>query len=507
MRRLPVMMALTLIFSTLGVITAIKTPNTWSSSAKLLVEAPQIPTDMVGTTVSLAVGEQLDILQQRLLTRANLLDIANRFDVFEDIRDMQPDDIVKSMQQNTSIRRSLGRERATLLTISFSGRSPQVVTDVVNQYVTLVLDENARLRGSRAENTLTFFEQEVERLGADLDTHSAQISVFKTENVDALPDDQAYRLSRQISLQERLSRLEREKSIAETQRDEVVEIFEATGRVGPDATQSSSSPQQQSLVIAEAELELALSQYSESHPRVIRLRDRIKRLEAIIEAQTETEVAGLPSSEEEASPQQVMLQASLTEIENRLTFLDEDITDTNAQLIDLQSAITKSAANGIVLDGLQRDLASTQARYNRALENLNSARMSQRVESTARGQRTTILESAVVPRVPNGPNRPRTAIMGFGIGLLAAAAYFFGLEALNRLVRRPAELIQRFNVVPIAVVPYMESRRERFWRRASIIIATLIVLITVPTGLWYIDQNYMPLELLVQKSLGRLGLG
>ena len=40
---------------------------------------------------------------------------------------------------------------------------------------------------------------------------------------------------------------------------------------------------------------------------------------------------------------------------------------------------------------------------------------------------------------------------------------------------RPAELINRFNITPIATIPYMESRRRRLVRRGGIVAATLLV--------------------------------
>ena len=59
-----------------------KLPETWSTSARLLVESPQIPDNMVASTIQTDAIEQLDIIQQKLLTRANLIDIANKFQVF-----------------------------------------------------------------------------------------------------------------------------------------------------------------------------------------------------------------------------------------------------------------------------------------------------------------------------------------------------------------------------------------------------------------------------------------
>lgn len=502
-RRMPVMMLFVLLGSGLGVITALKLPETWSTEARLLVEAPQIPDEMVRSTIQTDALEQLDIIQERLLTRANLIDIANRLNVFEDLREMDPDQVEEAMRTATRIRRTEGRNQATVLRISFEARSGRIAAAVVNEFVTIVLDENASFRITRAAGTLQFFQQEVQRMEEELALQSAKISQFKSENVAALPENQSYRLGRQTLLQERLERLERERSVYLAQREDVLNIYEATGEVRREGGQASLSADEQRLRNAEAELNTELSRYSETHPNIVRLRALVTRLEDSIAA----DKAALLAEEEETSTEDPVLTATLAEIDTRLEFIENDIESTTSELAQLQEAITRSSSNGIILTGLEREYQIIESRYNAAVLNLNASQMSERIETTAQGQRITIIESATVPNEPTGPNRPKIAIAGAAAGIGLAGAYFALLEFLNRTIRRPAELVSRFDITPIATIPYMESRRRRLIRRASIIGATVFVLISVPLALWYIDSTYLPLELIVQKGLSRLGLG
>lgn len=506
LRRLPVMTLFVLIAAGLGVATALKLPDTYSTSARLLVEAPQIPERMVASTVQTDAVEQLDIIQQRLMTRANMIDIANRFSVFEDLRRMDPGRVVDQMQAATRIRRSAGRGQATLLTVSFTARNPQIAADVVNEYVTLILQDSTASRTEQVTSTLQFFQQEVQRLGEDLDSQSAAITRFKAENANALPEEQSYRLGRQTLLQERLSRIERDISAAETQRREIVNIFENTGQVRATQAQTRRTPEEQQLAAAQSELELALVTYSDTNPRVVQLRNRIARLESMIAGQTTTAQPDADAPQE-VSPQEALFNATLAEIETRLDNLRAEEASTRTELEGLQQAISQSAANGITLANLERDYQNIQGRYNAALNNLNQARMSERIETTAQGQRISVIEYANVPRTAAGPNRPKIAITGLAVGLALAGGYFVLLEVLNRTVRRPAELTGRFNIIPLATIPYMESRSHRFFRRAGMIIAMLVVVAGVPAGLWYIDTHYQPLEILVQKVLSRVSLG
>jgi uncharacterized protein involved in exopolysaccharide biosynthesis len=502
-RRFPVMAVFVLVCSGLGVITAMKTPETWATTARLLVEAPQI-TQV--ESIEVDAVEQLEIIEQKLLTRANLVDIANRFDVFENIRSMEPDTVVERMRSATRIRRSAGRNKATLMTISFEGRSGKVAADVVNEYTTLVLEENAESRNAIAENTLQFFEREAENLARDLDRQSTEIAVFKSENANALPEDQTTRFGRQTLLQDRLARLERELQAGLQRRADTERLYKDNRNLTPGAVQRPLSAEEQRLISARAELDLLKSVYSETNPRVKRKQAEVTSLEAIVAAQQ-----GLVVEDDGEDPvisqQQAILDATLSEIDSRLDFIRSDIEATKAEMENLQRAISRSSANGIELNTLEREYEIIQTRYNAAVSNLNEARMTERIESTAQGQRISVIENANIPQVPAGPNRPKIAALGLLAGLGLAAGYFMLLETLNRTVRRPAELMSKFNVTPITTIPYMETHTRRVARRAGLITATIIVLIGVPLALWYIDTNYLPLDLLVQRGLDRLGLG
>lgn len=509
LRRLPVMVLFVLLLSGLGVVAALQLPNVYSTSARLLVEEPLIPDSMVSSTVRTSAVEQLAIIEQRLLTRANLIDIANKFDVFEDLKQMERDNVVTAMRDATTISRTRSGRGvgggATLMIIRFDARAPQIAASVVNEYVTLVLQENARFRTARAENTLEFFQQEVQQLNNDLDSQSADIAVFKAENSNALPQDQAYRLGRQTLLQERFGALERDLNSLAQRRESIVRTFEATGGLGARSPEERLTPFEQELLVTQAELKNLQDRFNEDNPMVLRLESRISRLKAIVDAQNAADAGSIEDSD--VSPEQRLLNATLADIDSEAETIQTAIENTREELEALQERISQSASNALQLAELERDYEITQTRYSAAIANLNSARMSERLESTAQGQRITVIENASVPRIPSGPNRPLIALVAIVAGIGLAAGYFVLLEFLNRVIRRPMEMIERFDTEPITIIPYMESRRERVLRRSGMILATVAVLVAVPAGLWYIDTNYMPLELIVKMGLDRIGLG
>ena len=81
-RRFPYFIVVAAFFTSIGVTVAVLLPTEYEATATLLVESAQIPDELASATVRTAPTEQLQIIEQRLMTRANLLDTANRLEVF-----------------------------------------------------------------------------------------------------------------------------------------------------------------------------------------------------------------------------------------------------------------------------------------------------------------------------------------------------------------------------------------------------------------------------------------
>src|SRR6056297_261470 len=192
-RRLPYFVILTALFTSIGVSLAVVLPSQYRATATLLMEGAQIPERLASSTVETNSREQLQIIQQRLLTRDNLLDIADRLNVYGEAENrMNASEIVQNMRSRTELRSDAGRNSATLMRISFRAENPNLSASVANEFVTLVLQENVQMRTNRAGETLEFFEQDVDRLGVELDTQSTRILQFQNENADSLPGSENF---------------------------------------------------------------------------------------------------------------------------------------------------------------------------------------------------------------------------------------------------------------------------------------------------------------------------
>ena len=149
-------------------------PPTYQSEGKILVESQQIPVDLVRPTVTATASERIATIQQRVMTRENLLKIADKYQMFADQRDkLSRTDLLDLMRANTIVKpigidRRDGQILTVALTVGFTDRRPDIATKVANELITLFLSEDARNRTNRATETTKFLAQEVGKLQAEL---------------------------------------------------------------------------------------------------------------------------------------------------------------------------------------------------------------------------------------------------------------------------------------------------------------------------------------------------
>lgn len=195
LRRLPYFILVSGFIAALGVTVAAILPPVYVSGARILVEPQQISDDLAQSTVPIDPYEQIQIIQQRVLTRANLLDLAEKSQMFADSPDASAEDIIKSMAGRITFTGSepedVGRTGpapgAIVVRISFEAPNAVLAARGANEVVNLILAENVRIRSERATGTSDFFETEVEKLSESLQEKAREIAEFKTENVEALP--------------------------------------------------------------------------------------------------------------------------------------------------------------------------------------------------------------------------------------------------------------------------------------------------------------------------------
>lgn len=183
-----------LIFFVVGSFVALKWPAEYISAGKILVQSPEIPADLVRPTVVSLANERIQVIQQRIMTRDNLIAIAKKYNISAGWRaQISGTEIVDFVRERTVIvpveaRTPNDKKEAIAFTVGFEYENPVTAMKVANEFMTMILGEDAKSRNANASETTKFLQDNVQRLEAQLAAFDSQIAAVKARSPNAMTD-------------------------------------------------------------------------------------------------------------------------------------------------------------------------------------------------------------------------------------------------------------------------------------------------------------------------------
>ncbi len=510
LRRFPVfLLTAILIFSGFAA-AAVLLPPTYTSKAKILVESQQIPQNLVQSTVTSHATERLRVIEQRLMTRENLLEIASQFDVFRTRRDLSPTEIVEAMRAASvfgvdSLGGGKGGGLAMSFAISFSAADSVTAARVAGEYVTRILESNLKLRTGRAADTFEFFEQETQRLGGELTAIESQLVEFKRANRDSLPETQSFRTNQLERIQQRIQLLDRETANLQERRKQLVEITEDPANLMKEDRPPTET--EKAKMALERELEVRSALLSDEHPEIRALKTRIATLERLMDSERERVETELKDSTSRYVAKEIArVKQEIEQIDIQLGQQADELAGLERQEKELERSVAETPNTQMALNALQRNYANLQQQYDAARSKLAVSATSEQLELKQQAERFEVIEQATVPEAPDKPDRMMILVMGFGGGAGAGLAMIVLLEFLNKAIRRPGDIVSALEIQPLAVIPYIYTDVEL--RRRSRIKWTLIALAVgcAAAALVLAHLYYLPIDLLVRRLMEKTQL-
>ena len=487
-------------------------PSVYTSTARVLVESQAIPEELARSTVTGGATERIRLIEQRLLARETLLEIARTFNLFADRSGLSPSEIVDLMREaidfETLVLATSGRMQVTAsaIEISFSASDASIAARVANDLLSRVLEQNLQQRTIRATGTLEFFEREVQRLGNDLTVAEREITSFKEANKDALPETLDFRLAETSTLEERMFQRDNRRAALE-QELQVLRQPDASGAfvVSRDAR---ADPELVEILRLRQQLDIQRATLAEAHPTIRTLAARLERLET-----TYTERVGAPAPRETTGEDgdtppalPVAATARIAAIQREMELLAAQRVVDEDRLTALRVSIARTPEIDIELGRLLRNRDAILTQYSDAVLKRAEAATGERLEVNRQAERLEVIEQPVVASRPSSPNRPLIVAGGAAGGLALGGGIALLLELIFPFLRTSRDVERRLGVRPFVTVPYIETRRERLWRRVRLGLLILIIGATIPAALWYVDTQVMPLVLLWERVTSVTGV-
>ncbi len=516
-RRFLPFLLVTLLVGALATVIVVLLPPMYRSEATILVEAQQIPEDLVRSTVTSLADERIQVTRQRITAREELLTIADKYSLFPTQRkDMSTTALVTLLRERIIIqpfdlKLKTARSQAALtiaFTVGFDYERADTAAKVANELVTLILDADIRNRINKASETTQFLSRESTRLSTELTKVDQQLTKFKLENREGLPERVAFQMQALERAESNRKEIEREiGNLQESKRLVELELaVRATSNSGADGGASPNVLQQQ-LDVLKAELAGKSVIYAPTHPEIKQLRSQVR----IFEEQLAAAGAAIVDSKELTE-----LEKQKLDMNTRIATEKKDAIERQIKLYTSQKASVENSIREITrilsnspevqnrLGLLERQRAGLQKTMDDVAEKLSAAKLGEQLEKDQQAERFEVIEQPIVPQEPIWPKIPRLLAIGYGVAAMSGAAVVGLLELLNRSVRSSADIVKAINRHPIVVIPYIVTKEEgrRRLRKLLLIVASVAAAALFVT--LAMNFFYMPLDELYYKVLDRL---
>ena len=542
----------------LGLITAFVWPPTYESSATILIEEQEIPVEMVQTTVTSYAGQRIQVISQRVMTRANLLEIIDKYALYvderkrettEEVLDTMRKDIKVDMVQADVMDPRSGRPMAATIafTVGFEGENPVLVQKVANELTTLYLNENLRTRTEKTEETREFIAAEAKRLNTEIQRLDAALSAFKEKNIGLLPESrelvtqQIQRTQTEIdNITDQIRRADETKVYLQGQlavldpyitddatnpatrlqslRTQYISLYSRYSPDHPDVLRTkreiaalekeigvvdTTADELAQLETLQAKLDKARQTYSDEHPDVKNLKRQIAAMEKELQkpaSVSHKSYAGANPS----NPAYVTLSSQLKAQDIQVKLLTERQGKLKQKIAEYEDRLLQMPKVEAEYRTLARDYENTTMRYRDLKSKQMTAEVAQAMEKERKGEKFTLIDPPILPEKPISPNRPAIIFLslvlalGAGIGTAAAA------ESMDSAVRGAKGVISILNTAPLAVIPYLASdadidrERKRRWLMIGGVIAGIIIVLLL------INFLYSPLDVLWFRGLRKI---
>lgn len=519
-RRRVVLLASIVSITLAGVVIANVIPAMYQSTSRFLIEQQEIPRDVVQSTVSTFVDEQIQAVRTRVMSSGNLSELRDKHNLYPElVAESGVQAAIEKIRANTLLQTEVfdvmnprsGRPMMATIsfTLSYDHKDPKTARDVATDLANLYLSENMESRTGQVQQTIEFVRGDIARYEKEVEESGARLAEFKSLNLGSLPEQVNNTLqtiertkraistlqqqirdsrARKLDLSAQLARIGPAQTVYDAAGNPVLNPTEQLAQLQLEKMRLLSvySPEHPDVKQIEKEIDILrrtagddsqfiatlatqveqarvtlqenLERYSPDHPDVVRARRTLGSLEnELSEAR-----ASRRSSQNAmpADPYARQLQIGINEEDRNIRDYQRQITELEQEVAELESNISMSPAVAREYEVMRRQNETAMANLNDARQQLDDAVKAQKLESGGSGDRFTIIEPAVVPSKPYKPNRVAIVLLAFVLALGVGVVLAMILDTLDDTVKGTRDVMRLIGTPPMAVIPYLETAVE-----------------------------------------------
>jgi len=417
--------------SVAGWLVVAKLPDRYEASARVYVDTQTLLKPLLrGLAIQGNEQRRLLLMSKTLLSRPNLEKVMRMTDL--DLQAKTPEDtegLIGKLQKNIRLK---GTDRINLYTISYEDENPEMAKLVVKSLLTIFVESNLGDTRKQQDSARQFLEQQIAELEQRLKEAEGRRTRFKQKNLPYLSSEKGDYYSRLQQVQQQLSQAELELTIQrdrlEVLKQQVEGEMPSFGLMEDEPTVSyGSSALDGRIAGLESRLDDLLLRYTTNHPDVKAMQATLSKLkterEKELAAAARLTPAGAGGSLD-TNPVYQQMRINYAQVEADVAANQAVVEEYKKRIEGLKGAVGKVLQVEKEQSQLNRDYGILQKQFLDLTGRLESARLTQDVDTRSNATRFRVIDPPRVPDKPSGPPRvllsSAVALAGLGLGFFLA---------------------------------------------------------------------------------------
>lgn len=396
-----------------GWVAVYEVPDSYEVEAKIYVDTQSMLGPLLkGMTVNTDVAQRVALMTRIAVSRPNLERVIGEVG-FEPGNDTPAahERLLTDLERKIDVRATHGKHN--IYSVAFKDRDPKVAHGVVKSVVDGLMQASFTAGRHDSAAAQAFLDEQIEEYEGRLRDAESKLEAFKRKHMGSLPNQaggyyaQLQELDNLIEVSTlKLSELERSRDQLQQQLagERPVEVAAA----GPSEAWANR------VSAVQAELERLLLKYTDQHPDVVAVKERLGRLQQ----DYEESARAAPSAGAPGGIAYEQLKIMYGETQAEVAALKARVRGYRDKAGRLRERVDSILAVESDLKQLNRDYEVVKDQYLSLLERREQARLSDVAEKSSDRLKLRVIEPPLVPHNPVGPNRPLliTAVLGLSVG-------------------------------------------------------------------------------------------
>jgi polysaccharide chain length determinant protein (PEP-CTERM system associated) len=451
-------------------------PRLYVSDTLILIRPRDVPNDFVRDLVAGTTEQRLSSIEQRVLSRTNLVEILREFEgELLEYQQLNMDDKVLKLRDAIKVTFAVDQRMGaplpvTYFHVSYQNGNPELAQKITIKLASLFIEQDGRAREDQVFGTTEFLSTELEKVRVQLQESEAQVMQLKASRRYELPDQLETNLRtldrlglEQRSIAETLDRFTTTRLNLEKQLSETPPTLDA-----PAAAQTSKDPIRQlyeNYKNKQAAYEELRLKFTSKHPEVQAAKAELDRLQTRITPEKlekfRQEDDASPQSNASRNPVFETLTSQLQGVKLEIRLREEDKKYIESEMAKYSKRVQDEPEGEEQLATVVRQNTDLNKQYNDLKDHLAQAKLSESLESRQKGSQFQIIDPANYPLAPAKPAKDKILLIGTLLSLALGLAIAVIVDVMSQRIWLQSEVESLFGVPVLGEIPSIVTKTDQ----------------------------------------------